>query len=241
MELLHLSVSEIVVRMALAVLAGGIIGYEREKKGREAGFRTHILVAVGSCILALIQEHTTIQTVEMARLTHVGPDVLSADNTRLIAQIVSGIGFLGAGTILVSHGNIRGLTTAASIWTAAALGIALGMGFYKIGTAGLVVTMMTLVFIKQVFRFPKMKILRVEYANAPENHEAICRYFTDNQIRIMKAVDSVASMGESILYHHEYRLDMSRNRVGEDQVIRDIRALGNFIMLELTDLNEDLE
>lgn len=241
MELLYLSLGEITVRMALAVLAGGIIGYEREKKGREAGFRTHILVAVGACILALIQVHTTIQTLEMAKLTEQAPQVLSADNTRLIAQIVSGIGFLGAGTILVSHGNIRGLTTAASIWTSAALGIALGMGYYRIAGAGLIVTMITLLFIKRVFRFPNMKILRVEYVDAPAYEKAICAYFAENRIRIMKAVDSVATAGASILYHHEYKIDIRGKKLPEDKIVKDLERIGDFLMLELTDLNEDLE
>ena len=241
MELLHLSLVEITVRMALAILAGGIIGYEREKKGREAGFRTHILVAVGACILALVQEHTTQQTLEMAAIAPSSETVLNADNTRLIAQIVSGIGFLGAGTILVSNGNIRGLTTAASIWTVATIGIALGMGFYDIAGAGVLVTILTLVAIKQFFSFPNMKILRVEYYDAPGSHQAILDYFSEHRIQIMKAVDSVAAEGDKIRYHHEYRIDMKKDRSSDDEILRGIRELGTFELLELTDLNEELE
>lgn len=241
MELLHLSIGEVTIRMAMAVLVGGIIGYEREKKGREAGFRTHILVAVGACILALIQEHTTIQTVEMATLTEEAATVLSADNTRLIAQVVSGIGFLGAGTILVSHGNIRGLTTAASIWTSAALGIALGMGYYDIAGAGLVVTMLTLVAIKRIFSFPNMKILRVEYVDTQETAEAIKNYFKEHRIHVMKAAESVAAEGDSLQYHHEYRIDLRGDHIPEEQMLRSLQTLGTFQVLELTDLNEELE
>ena len=241
MELLHLSIQEITLRMAMAVVVGGVIGYEREKKGREAGFRTHILVAVGACILALIQEHTTIQVMEMATLTEEAKSVLSADNARMVAQVVSGIGFLGAGTILVSNGNIRGLTTAASIWTSAALGIALGMGFYDIAGAGLVVTILTLVSIKRFFSFPNMKILRVEYADCARTAADIQHFFTQQNIHIMKAAESVTVKGESLVYHHEYRIDLRKEKIPEERIMHGLKEIGDFSLLELTDMHEELE
>lgn len=109
----------VVVRIFLAMLLGGFIGIEREKSRRPAGFRTHILVCVGSCMTALIG-------------LFVWTELNGAsDPLRVSAQVISGIGFLGVGTILVKeHDHITGLTTAAGLWTTAAIGIACGYGFY---------------------------------------------------------------------------------------------------------------
>ncbi len=109
----------VVVRIVLAMLLGGCIGLEREKSRRPAGFRTHILVCVGSCMTALIGLFVWN---EMGAVS---------DPVRISAQVISGIGFLGVGTILVKeHDHITGLTTAAGLWTTAAIGIACGFGFY---------------------------------------------------------------------------------------------------------------
>lgn len=109
----------IIVRIFLAMLLGGCIGSEREKSKRPAGFRTHILVCVGSCMTALIGLYVWHEMGNMS------------DPLRISAQVISGIGFLGVGTILVKeHDHITGLTTAAGLWTTASIGIACGFGFY---------------------------------------------------------------------------------------------------------------
>ncbi len=114
------NIISVVVRVFLAMLLGGCIGLEREKSKRPAGFRTHILVCVGSCMTALIGLYV---------LYGLG---LTTDPLRVAAQVISGIGFLGVGTILVKeHDHITGLTTAAGLWTTAAIGIACGFGFYS--------------------------------------------------------------------------------------------------------------
>lgn len=103
------------VRLLLAAVLGGVLGYERESKGKAAGFRTHILVAVGAALFVLIPQQSS---------------ATDADMTRVIQGLVAGIGFLGAGAILrhSESGQIEGLTTAASIWLTAAIGVAVGMG-----------------------------------------------------------------------------------------------------------------
>jgi putative Mg2+ transporter-C (MgtC) family protein len=110
----------IIVRMLLALLCGGIIGYDREKKGRPAGFRTHILVCIGSSLVMITSQYiVTVLNLE-------------ADPTRMGAQVISGIGFLGAGTILITpKQHVKGLTTAAGLWACASMGLALGIGFYE--------------------------------------------------------------------------------------------------------------
>ena len=122
----------VIVRIFLAMLLGGLIGMEREKSRRPAGFRTHILVCVGACMTALIGLFVW---KEMGDIT---------DPMRISAQVVSGIGFLGVGTILVKeHDHITGLTTAAGLWTTAAIGIACGYGFYIAAFVGTLVVAIT--------------------------------------------------------------------------------------------------
>lgn len=127
-----------VIRILLAMLLGGMIGMEREKSRRPAGFRTHILVCVGASMTALIGLF----------VWHQMGDV--TDPVRISAQVISGIGFLGVGTILVKeHDHITGLTTAAGLWTTAAIGISCGYGFYSAAVMGtLVVTITSAILFK---------------------------------------------------------------------------------------------
>lgn len=109
----------VLLRLCLAALIGGFVGWERERRGRAAGLRTHILVCLGACLSALIGVYSV--------------DILDmgGDPNRIAAQVISGIGFLGIGTIMVGRASqVTGLTTAAGLWTTAAVGIALGVGFY---------------------------------------------------------------------------------------------------------------
>lgn len=112
----------ITLRLLLALLLGGVIGFEREQNNRAAGLRTHILVCLGSTLIMLLSMYGF---AEFARL-----DNVRLDPARLAAQVISGIGFLGAGTILFTGKSITGLTTAASLWVVAAIGLAVGAGFY---------------------------------------------------------------------------------------------------------------
>ena len=111
----------ILQRLLLITLIAGAIGYERERHGRAAGFRTHILVGIGSCLVML----TGIYLME----TSAGRAPF--DPTRMAAQVISGIGFLGAGTIIRSRASIRGLTTAAGLWAVGGIGLAVGAGFIR--------------------------------------------------------------------------------------------------------------
>ncbi len=124
LEIRELTVTAIVVRILVAVILGGIIGMERGMKNRPAGLRTYMLVCVGACVVMMINQYTY-------QVYGVG------DPVRLGAQVVSGIGFLGAGTIIVtSHNQIKGLTTAAGLWASACIGLAIGIGLYEIAVVG---------------------------------------------------------------------------------------------------------
>lgn len=116
----EINIISIILRLSLAMVFGGIIGFDRGKKRRPAGFRTHILVCIGSA-LAMITNQYIVTTMGMG-----------GDPTRLGAQVISGIGFLGAGTILVTgRQQVKGLTTAAGLWASACMGLAIGIGFYE--------------------------------------------------------------------------------------------------------------
>ena len=119
MELRAITLLSIGIRICAALLVGGILGLEREKKRRAAGLRTYMLVCVSSCLIMLTNQY-------IYQITGAG------DPMRLGAQVISGIGFLGAGTIIVTkRSHIKGLTTAAGLWSVAAVGLALGIGFYE--------------------------------------------------------------------------------------------------------------
>lgn len=176
---------EIIGRLLVAVLFGGIIGYEREIKGHNAGLRTHILVCVGAALFSLIQIQATYTTVELAIENPDLLQILNTDLTRLPAQIVSGIGFLGAGTIIVTKRSVTGLTTAASIWATASLGIAVGMGYYFIAFSGCIIILLILLAIRKVFRVQDYKTLEVSYYNREETKKTIQNYFDEHSIIVI--------------------------------------------------------
>src|SRR5699024_3005262 len=115
-------------RVLLALVLSGLIGFERELKNHSAGFRTHILVGVGACLMMVLSLHGFEDYI--AKYYDVAN--IRFDPSRIPAYVISGIGFLGAGTIIVYGGTIRGLTTAASIWIVAGLGLIVGIGMYSI-------------------------------------------------------------------------------------------------------------
>ncbi len=130
---------ESLLKLGLAVLLSGIIGFEREHSHRPAGFRTHILVAVGSALIMMSAVYAA-KEYDMARI----------DITRMSASVVSGIGFLGAGTILREGFTVKGLTTAASLWAVSCVGTAVGIGFYEGAIVATVVIYITLNSLKKI-------------------------------------------------------------------------------------------
>lgn len=125
-------VGEIALRLACAMLVGIVIGLEREFTHRPAGLRTHILVALGACVASVMGEMIFLHF------------TTTADPARLSAQVITGVGFLGAGTIMKEGVNVKGLTTAASVWAVACLGIAAGFGYYALALLGMLFIFVTL-------------------------------------------------------------------------------------------------
>ena len=131
---------ELIVKLLSAVVLGGSIGFERELHGKVAGFRTHALVALGSALMMLVSIH----------MFEVYRGIANVDPSRIAAQVVTGIGFLGAGTILRSGAGIKGLTTAAGLWTASGVGLACGLGYFRAAIIACVITLFILVFFAKV-------------------------------------------------------------------------------------------
>lgn len=138
----ELSEVSMILRIMLSVICGGIIGLERGVKGRAAGFRTHILVCMGSALAMMTGQYAYIFISQ------------NADPTRIGAQVISGIGFLGVGTIITTKSlKVKGLTTAAGLWTSACLGLAIGIGFYEAALAGTFAVIVAMISFQKIDRF----------------------------------------------------------------------------------------
>jgi putative Mg2+ transporter-C (MgtC) family protein len=144
-------------RVALAAVLGAVLGLERELRDREAGLRTHLLVSVGSALFTIVSAYG------FREFLTSGASVVRADPTRIAAQIVTGIGFLGAGAIIRQGLSVRGLTTAATLWVAAAIGIAAGAGYYS----GAVITTLLTLFALWPLRIAGFKLFE---RLRPEEH-----------------------------------------------------------------------
>lgn len=131
---------ELAGRLSLAALLGGLIGLEREIHSQPAGLRTHMIVALGACLLMLVSLH-----MEVLNPAH-------SDPARIAAQVVAGIGFLGAGAIMRSGLSVRGLTTAACLWTVAAVGLAVGCGYWRAAVMTTALTLVTTVVLQRFER-----------------------------------------------------------------------------------------
>ena len=141
--------TEWLLRILSALLMGSLIGYERHSRSKEAGVRTHAVVAVAACVLMLISRYAF-------------PDAAKNDPARIAAQVVSGVSFLGAGIIFVNKGTIQGLTTAAGIWATAAIGMCFGTGMYVIGFfTGILIFCIQMLFPK-IFRYsPPRNLMKI--------------------------------------------------------------------------------
>lgn len=183
-----MSYYDILLRLGIAILIGIILGGEREYTNRPAGLRTHILVCVGATVISMIQVNIVKDTADII-LKH--PELgaaLKSDMGRLGAQVISGIGFLGVGTIIHQKGIVKGLTTAANIWITACIGLAVGMGYYFLSFASVTGVYITVVIMKKLEStlFEKTKLIRVEieYNKSCDLDKELRYYFKYKNIEI---------------------------------------------------------
>lgn len=184
-----MSIEIIAIRLLTAIAIGGAVGYERKYNNRPAGFRTHILVCVGAAVISMIQLHLMYNILEISMKNPNTAAVIKTDLGRLGAQVISGVGFLGAGTIIREKGSVKGLTTAASLWVVACIGLAVGWGFYALSILSAICVVVTLVSLKKFEnRFLEKNNLyrmRIDYRNQSISiGDELQRYFLENKIKI---------------------------------------------------------
>ena len=175
---------EFLIRIILAAVCGGVIGYERRNRKKMAGIRTHLIVALGSALIMIVSKYGFSDIL--------GLKGIALDPSRIAAQIVTGVGFLGAGIIFVRHETVNGLTTAAGIWATAAVGMAIGAGLYTIGVATAVVIILVQIVLHQQFKWlqePIINQITIQIQDEPHVLSQIKQMFEENGFTIehMKA------------------------------------------------------
>ena len=214
---------QMLMRLFLAAFLGGIVGIERGSGDRPAGLRTHILVCTGSALIMVVSMYA-----------FDGFDV-PRDPGRIAAQVVSGIGFLGAGTILHEGLTVRGLTTAASLWMVAAIGLAIGGGMIKIGIASTVIMLVTLVvFHGWEKKFPGATRIERRYFHivAHINSDAvseILKYLTDQKIKVRNINLKNDDLQDTISLELFLKINKDLNN---NDIIAGIQAIDGVISLE---------
>lgn len=183
-------------KLLLASILGGIIGWERERRGRPAGLRTHILVCVGVTLMMVVSEH-----IFEKYKTFTDDSVLRVDPARIAAQVVAGIGFLGAGTIMRFKATVRGLTTAASLWVVAGIGLAVGSSCYIPAILTTLITLFAL-FLGPLFereiRRDTYRTLKICVSGTEPNFASITEILKNNSME---------------LQHYEFERDLVKNEV----------------------------
>ena len=201
---------ELTIRLMLPLLLGGAIGIEREYRAKEAGFRTHFLVALGSALFCLVSQF--------------GFGVDLKDSSRVAAQVVSGIGFLGAGTIIFQKNVVRGLTTAAGLWVTAAIGLACGTGMYL---AAVLTTAMVLLGLEVLnYWIPQLGLSTIELSLSAPSRESVKEFIT-----------RIKQDGMEV---HSYEL--KERRLSKEEFLEaslEIRAKRDFHTLEILDYMND--
>ncbi|MDO4605201.1 MAG: MgtC/SapB family protein [Helcococcus sp.] len=228
--MLKLSVKEIFIRLLLSIIFSGLIGFEREKNNSSAGLKTHILVSMGATIISLIQIDT------LGLVADIDPKInIRVDAVRLIAQVVSGIGFLGAGAILTTKRSIIGLTTAASIWGVSGIGLALGMGFYEISIVGTILILMVLVGFKRVLIIhgPQQVLIKFISDDNVENqiNELMGKF--DSKYEIIKIKTDFSD--DYIIKTHFYKIHTKSN-VKISDIVNSVSRINKVLNIEPTDL-----
>ncbi|WP_297377025.1 MgtC/SapB family protein [uncultured Helcococcus sp.] len=225
-----LTISEIFIRLLLSILFSGLIGLEREKNNSSAGLKTHILVSMGATIIALIQ-------IDVMSFVAASPESnIRVDAVRLIAQVVSGIGFLGAGTILTTKRSIVGLTTAASIWGVSGIGLALGMGFYEISIIGSLLILAVLVGFKRIFIVHGPQQVLVKFFQTKEAEDKVKRVIgsLDENYEILSMKTDV--LKDELVKTQIYRLKLERHMQFSD-IVELLSSIDEVLTVETTEVS----
>lgn len=227
-----MTTTEIWIRLIVSILISGLVGFDREYKNRPAGLRTHILVCLGATLVAMVQKEISHEAIMFATANPTLSHVVKTDEARLVAQVISGIGFLGAGTIIVTNHSIKGLTTAASLWAVACLGISTGMGFYKISLIGTFLIMIVLTFLNKWINIPTLKKIEVSYVHKQESKEFIADYFLEQHILIKDVNFDVEIKHDRRIYTNVYTIETPRG-LSFARIVEDLSMHQNMMRVRL--------
>ncbi len=191
----------LVIRIVLAGICGGIIGVERTLRQKDAGFRTHIVVAMGAALMIIISKYGFFDLVGL-------DDTLRIDASRVASNIITGISFLGAGMIFVKGTSIKGLTTAAGIWVTAAVGMAMGAGLYAVSIIAVILLLLVqIVFHKFLIGFDKVLAndnlvpCFVQVENTPEAIRELKAFLKENKVQIFDSVTEASPDNKTLTLH----------------------------------------
>ena len=218
-----ISHNEMVFRLLLGAVIGGIIGYERQVHGRPAGFRTHILVCV-ACVL-LMNASGYYHSLGVSE-----PAYLRADPGRIAAGAITGVGFIGAGVVLRTGFSIQGLTTAATIWMVSAIGLAVGEGLYLAGIVTTGITMFALVVLRRIeSRMPKLysRVLTIVTGDNVEEDDIIA-VLTKHDVHISNVDYEQCSISETTTYNYAvsfYNKKLIKSILGELSSLADVKRV----------------
>ncbi len=221
---------ELLLRILSAALIGGIIGLEREYKNRPAGMRTHTLVCLGAATIAVLES----VLLRSLAVTTPHPEGIALNIGRLSAQVISGIGFLGAGTIFVTQKKIAGLTTAASVWTVACLGLLCGFGYYLFAAVNGAIVMAVL-FLQRVIHVNAAKKVEIRFLHRAETLPYINEYFASRSIKVLDVdfhveIQSASDNSDRNLYINLYTLHLPR-KVVYSEIVNDLSQYKNIQMV----------
>ncbi len=180
MEEYLLSQLEFLLRILIAAICGGAIGYERKNRLKEAGVRTHLIVCLAAALMMLISKYGFYDIL--------GRNGFGLDPSRIAAQIVSGVGFLGAGMIFIRRQEVSGLTTAAGIWATAGVGMALGAGLYLLGIVAAVIIIVVQILLHKNFNWikaPMAELIHIQMENSDAAIDDIKASLEQNQIEVL--------------------------------------------------------
>lgn len=180
--------ADFVLRLLVAGILGAIIGLDREYRAKEAGYRTHFLVSLGSALIMIVSQYGFQDIIKESSVT--------LDPSRVAAQVVSGIGFIGAGTIIFQKQIVRGLTTAAGIWATAGIGLAVGAGMYIIGIVAMVLTLIGLELLSYLFKSIGMKSSMITFSTPSKS---VLKQITDK----FNSKDYLIVSYEMEVLHHD--------------------------------------
>jgi putative Mg2+ transporter-C (MgtC) family protein len=166
---------DFIIRIGVAGLLGAMIGIEREIRSKEAGLKTHFLVAVGSALIMVVSKYAFSDVVF--------EDHTSLDPSRIAAQVVSGVGFLGAGTIIIQKQAVKGLTTAAGLWATAGIGLAIGAGMYVVGVGATILVLIGLEIVSRIFKLRFLFPQNITVQICMNKHEAVQQILETLQVK----------------------------------------------------------